>query len=351
MRGVTAMLLACGLPAAGQTPPLDALRALLIPAREHPLEHVETRGATPDLTLVKHHLRVWIESRLTPLTHPDEEIVLTSQLNADLKKAGLACSAPPGANEVPCPDQSLVGFLGEIKLRRSLGFLAVQTAVGILCGEDESAYLYEWKEDHWWRFWETEQNDYTKDKYFPQYLQFMLISPTNHRRGGDKTEHLVLTLGTNPWCSSNWQTIYYRIWQTSTGAGRPKLLLDESELGFLSEPVQASVWPDDVLIEYAVASIDGGVHNRRQIRHFVVKQGSIERVDPVVLGPRDSSTIGLSVLRRKCLEERLPRLGQLGRVGGESSRALSSSSSQLAIARKNQTSGRSACRIPTRKSL
>jgi hypothetical protein len=125
-------------------------------------------------------------------------------------------------------------------------------------------------------------------------LEAVLISPTNYRPGGDKTEHLVVTLGTHPWCTSSWQPIYYRIWQARFGSGEPKLLLNENEIGFIAEPIQVSVWPEDVLIEYAVSSIDAGVHNRRQIRHYVVKRGTIQRVDPVVLGPRDFADHWLS---------------------------------------------------------
>jgi hypothetical protein len=286
MRWVIVLLLAGGVSAIAQTRPPDALRALLVAAREHPLEHLETRGATADFTLIKHQLRDWIESRLTPLNRQDEEVVLAFQLTSELKKAGLNCNYPPEANAIQCPDQNAIGFLGDIKIRRSAGFLVVQTAVGIQCGYDESAYVYEWNEDRWKRFWESEQNDYTKEKYFPQNLEAVLVSPTNYHRGADKTEHLVVTLGTYPWCSSNWQPIYYRIWQVKAGARQAKLLLDENEIGFISVPVQGSVGPSEVLIEYAVASADGGVHNRRQIRHYVLKQNTLERVDPFALSPR-----------------------------------------------------------------
>jgi len=287
MRWVLVLLLAGGASAIAQTRPTNTLRALLVAARDHPNEHPETRGATPELTLIKHQLRDWIESRLTRLKLDDEEVVLAFQLNAELRKAGLSCSDSLEANEIQCPDESLIGFLGDIKLHRGGDFLVVQTAVGIQCGYDESAYIYEWNEDRWRRFWGSEQNTYTKDTYFPQHLRAVLISPTNYDPGGDKNEHLVVTLGTYPWCSSNWQDVYYRIWQTKAGAGQPKLLLDESEIGFISEPVQASVGPSEALIEYAIDSNDPGVHNRRQIRHYVLKQDTLERVDPFVLGPRD----------------------------------------------------------------
>jgi hypothetical protein len=122
----------------------------------------------------------------------------------------------------------------------------------------------------------------------------VLISPAEYGPEADKMERTILTLGANPWCSSNMQSVYYRVWYTKSGYPRPKLLLDETEIAFLGEPVQGSVWEHDVLIEYAVYSIDTRVHNRRQIRHYVVSQGGIKRVDPVVLSPRDFADFWLT---------------------------------------------------------
>lgn len=87
----------------------------------------------------------------------------------------------------------------------------VQTAVGIECGFDESAYTYEWDGDRWRRFWQSEQDDYGEKKYLPQRLHAVLISPTDYRTDGDKSAHLVLTLGDLPWCSSNWRDVYIRM--------------------------------------------------------------------------------------------------------------------------------------------
>ena len=250
------LMFAWGTSVLGQTAPPDSLRALLTQEREHALDHLETRGASPETTRVKHALRDWIESRLTPLRQTNEEVVLAFQLNAELRKSGLSCSDLPESSEVRCPEQTLIGFVGDLSLRRSGEFLVVETAVGIDCGNDESAYIYEWRDDRWQRIWESEQNEYTKEKYLPQRLQAVLISPTNYRPGGDKFEHLVVTLGTYPRCSSNWQPVYYRIWRTTLSGGNPRLLLDENEIGYISEPVQACVWAGDVLIEYAVGSAD-----------------------------------------------------------------------------------------------
>jgi hypothetical protein len=84
------------------------------------------------------------------------------------------------------------------------------------------------------------------------------------------------------------------------------LLLDENEIGYLAEPIQAAVWADDVLIEYAVGSIDVGVHNRRQIRHYTVEKGTIERIDPVVLSPRDFVDHRMRSPSKEILEQTVP---------------------------------------------
>jgi hypothetical protein len=278
MRRVFVLLFAVVWPVPGQDS-LDNLRKLLIPERQHPLDHVETRGATPVLTLEKHYLRDWIESRLTPLEQTDEDRVKAFQLNSELKAAGLTC-------ETKSCDESLIGYIGDVAMHRDGGFLVVQTAVGIQCGFDESAYIYQWKDKRWARYWASEQNEYSKDKYLPQRFWAVAISGTDYPPGADQTEHLIVTLGQNPWCSSNWQNIYHRIWHVNASAP-PQLLVDRTDWGYLAEPPAAAVWPNDVLLEYAVGSIDVGVLERRTVLHYVYGNGKLTRTEPFVLSPRN----------------------------------------------------------------
>ena len=259
--------------------------------RKVPAAHLRVRGATPELTVIKHKLRDWVESRLTPLAWDGGPEALARQLNEELKQAGLVCANdhPPQPGETVCPDWSQLGFLSQIKLYRPARseFLVLQTGVGIECGFDESPYAYGWIGDQWRRFWQSEQDDYAEKKYLPQTLQAVLISPTDFRPEGDKSTHLVLTLGREPWCSSNWHDVYIRLWRTKAGVTEPKPLLDEREWAWVVEPILGAVDREDVLIEYTVRSIDVGVHHRQQVRHYVVKQDKVERTDPIALGPRD----------------------------------------------------------------
>lgn len=264
---------------------LSELRGMLVPMRQHPYEHLESRGATPELTVVKHKLRDWIESRVAALAPNEDPALLTLQLNAELKGAGLFSD---GQTQYPQPE-SWVGFLGPVLIHRQAWseFLLVQTAMGIQCGFDWSGYAYERSGDRWRRIWQSEQDDYRKGKYLPQNLHAVLISPTDYRPHGDKSAPLVLTLGDQPWCTSNWRNVDVRLWRTKTGDAEPKLLLDLGEPAYLGShdpPIQGSVGPDDVLVEYSVA---GGEHSRPEIRHYTVEQDKVKRVDPIALRPRD----------------------------------------------------------------
>jgi hypothetical protein len=147
MRCWIVLLFACSAPAFGQGAVPEQLKTLLDHARSHSREHLDTRGATPDFAQIKELLREWIESRLPPLTRSDEDILTAFQLTAELAKAGLVCRYYPEAEEVKCPDQDTTGFLGDIKIHRSGKFLVVETGVGIQCGYDESAYIYQWEDN------------------------------------------------------------------------------------------------------------------------------------------------------------------------------------------------------------
>jgi len=146
-------LVLCGLGLAADLR-LDALRSSLIGMRGKPQESSHLRGATPQLTAAKHQLRDWVESRLMSLAQTGDEGEFQRKLNSELRGSQLFCGEK-AADQNPCPDWTLLGFLHEFRFRRSLGFLILQAAVGIEFGFDESAYLYSWSDEGWRRVWRT----------------------------------------------------------------------------------------------------------------------------------------------------------------------------------------------------
>ncbi len=290
-----ALTLAAGLPAGASIGPAagDALladiRVQAEQARAEAPQHIETRGASPRLATIKHALRDWVESRLSQLpSEPDggdaAAEALATRLNAELEQAQILSTAQgDSAGDGLSALGSLVPLRLEYRLRHS--YLLLRTGVAVQCGADESAYLYRWREGHWERAWQSEQSDYSPSGYAVQWIRAIVLAP----QLGD-TPPRVLTLGTSPWCSSNWQAVYVRLWTLSTAGNEPRLLLDKAETGYLGasdEPVQGTIGHDDVLAEYEVGSLDGGVHSRRRVLHYACRSDGVERIDPVALGPRD----------------------------------------------------------------
>jgi hypothetical protein len=264
-------------------PALDALRTTLVAMRGKPPDSGGLRGATPQLTVAKHQLRDWVESQLKGFPRDGDEGELQRKLNPQLRDAGLFCGED-AADRNPCPDLwTLNGFLSDLTLRRSGVFLILQTGIGIECGFDESAYLYAWSNEGWRRVWQTEQNTYKEKEYKPQTIRAVLISPHNKTN-----DYLVLTLGTNPWCTSNWHSVYYRAFRLGPDpTAEPPI--NGAEIAYLgNDPaIEGSVTQNEVLVEYAVRSIDARVHNRQAIRHYSIDGGSVRRIDPLALSPRD----------------------------------------------------------------
>jgi len=218
------------------------------------------RGESPLLTEFKHQLRDWVESQLNgEIANPQS---VSRELNKDLAGAGLTC---PG---IECEDQSALGYLGDIRLDRlpdSAGWLVLITSVGIACGNDESAYLYERVEDRWLRRFESEQNQYGEGNYKPQ-------TGIRIRSALDSAgKPLVLTSGINPACLSSWQVGYFRLFRS--GDAQP--LMDRQHTVFVGEDDQEiQLRPDDVFIR-----------SPGFVLHFKIEREGLRRIEPIATSP------------------------------------------------------------------
>src|SRR5262245_49831953 len=165
--------------------PLAGLPAALRQLRDHLDEHRPTFGATPELTTAKHQLRDWVESRLTGLPNNFDTRAFAEELHAALGKAGLLCN-----DLVDQCDWNFLGYVDDVRVSRADDLLVVVTATGIWCGYDESAYAYAWEGGRWRRVWEHERDTYTKERYLPQNIHDVLVSPPDASRS-----RLIVTLG------------------------------------------------------------------------------------------------------------------------------------------------------------
>lgn len=269
-----ALLLLCASVLRGAEDRLIAIHALLLPMRTAPI--ADARGATPALTNVKHQLRDWIELRLSEMQWVDARwaptpSVLQEQLNDELSRADLFC---PNST---CGESPL-GYLDRLVLETQYGFLVVRTSIGIqTCGTDDSAYIYEWADGRWRRIWQSEQNSYEKS-YSPQRLVDVKISPTDWSRESDHTEHLIVTTGVRPWCTSALHPVYYRVWQTKSTYPGPRLLLDGSEEADIGAPIHARANQKDVFVEFQIVADDA--MRVSEFQHYAVKMKSFAVLTP-----------------------------------------------------------------------
>jgi len=231
------------------------------------------RGATEQLTVAKRQLRDWVEPRLSELPRGDNGAVLERQLNTELGDAGLFCGEDPED----------LGCLEEVRLHWSNQFLVLVTGVSIVCGFDESAYVYSPSDEGWRRVWQVEQNTYTENEYKPQKIEAVLISDYSQAN-----DYVMLTLGTEQWCSSNWHRVYYRAFRLGPDPNAPALI-DGEERAYLGDPpeIEGSVSRDEILVEFAGHSIDSGIIVRTVVRRFRIDGEEVRRVDPLALKPRD----------------------------------------------------------------
>jgi hypothetical protein len=185
-----------------------------------------------------------------------------------------------------CPTNPL-GYVDDVRVNHAGEFISVVTAVGINCGYDESAYAYTWKNGRWQRFWDREQNSYTKESYRPQQVNYVLISPPG--AGGRR---LLATLGSQSGCLGGFKDLYARAWRLDPALGSTRVL-DWSAYADDGYPViQGRIRPDD-LVQYATGGLaDGDTHTA--VRHFEVRDGVAVQVDPIAGRPHDFALEWLS---------------------------------------------------------
>jgi hypothetical protein len=249
----------------------------------------DMRGATPALMDVKHGLRDWIERHLQELPADGDEHVFAARLNHDLQQADLFCAAASDLKKDRCDhspdaDWSATGYVEAVRLERQERLLFVRTRVGILCGGDDSAYAYERIGDRWRRIWADEQSIASGVEYRPQDITGFRVSGPDRR----SPERLLLLLGHETWCTSNWYRVYFRLWRLRPGDAGARLLFDGAEPAFFAKepPLEGSVSDNDATVEYTAGSLDPDFHSYEAVRRYEIRGDTVVRGEPVALGPR-----------------------------------------------------------------
>ena len=298
-------LLALAAPAIAQSPDLATLTSQLAKVRtSHGVNQM--RDAGPELTPVKQSLRTWVEQQLPPVPLATKDGIvypiggesltrLSGRLNQALDDARLTCGTwgAPGyrCNPKPGADESERGYVGETAVK-SFGddhYLMITTNVGIACGYDQSAYLYDQGADHHWRLLlSIEQNNYGKDDYRPEnFLSIDVAAPPNP---AIDDAPLVTAIGFGPWCQSNWRSLNTRLWRATPATTTPHPLLDRDDGLYLGGDfiAGARVTDHDLLVQFDGNSIDSDLNNRQHVLHYAIgPSDTLTRISPVALDPGD----------------------------------------------------------------
>lgn len=301
-------LVSFAAPAGSGTVDLPSLAAQLAKVRAtHGTNRL--RDAGPELTPVKQILRMWIEQQLPPVPgpsgpngeiyplYPDDLTDLGVRLSQALDSAGLTCGRL-GKPDFRCGGNSTEeendrGYVDRVRITRfdDDRYLMVVTGVGVRCGFDQSAYLYEQGADHHWHLlMSVEQDRYSEREYEPENFLSIDVSSSGKAWGEPAPPPLVAAIGYHPWCSSNWNMLNTRLWRATRVTPAPAAILNRNDELYTGTDfiAAARLTGHDLLVQFDGKSIDSGVLIRSHVLHYAIGQGdALRRILPIALNPSD----------------------------------------------------------------
>lgn len=189
-------------------------------------------SARPLLMTLKHQLRDLISNRLRSAGREVSTQQLQANVIVDLKRSGVIVTEPT----CEMIDQNYVdtgydyGNIYDITIKRPhdcFDLISVTTTLGVLCGQDASLYLFKYEDRTWKLILASEANDYDLISGAQGGFDFNVSWPDQNG------EFFVVTTSVNPWCTSNWQAITYRVLRPGTSAYQPRELLNRKKVIWL----------------------------------------------------------------------------------------------------------------------
>lgn len=196
------------------------------------MDYVIPPAARPLLTVLKHRLRDLISDVLRVKGSEASPQQLQARVIVDLRRSGVIVTEPACVTV----DQNYVdsgydyGDIYDITIKRPhecLDLIAVTTTIGVLCGADTSLYLFKYEGKNWKLILASEANDYDLISGAQGNFEFGVSWPD---RSG---EFFVVTASVNPWCTSNWQAITYRVLRPGPRPYEARELLNRKKIIWL----------------------------------------------------------------------------------------------------------------------
>jgi hypothetical protein len=205
---------------------MDRLGGIKIEARDPRIP----QAVKPLFTTLKHQLRDLIARTINDQTiHWKTPNDLASHVISSLKKRGIVVG---GSKDEPAALEEEEGWQYSYDDIRRISIKAVNnhadllvamTTLWVMCGEDTSFYLFRRTKDEWRLILAQEALDYDEISGAQAELNYA-ISPSDNQ--GD---FFVATANINPWCTSNWQSLRYRVVRPGRTPYEPEVLLKKTD--------------------------------------------------------------------------------------------------------------------------
>jgi len=245
-------------------------------------------AARPLLTTLKHQLRDLIYRVLTSHGgHSNNLADVQKALLTELQKQGITFKKPKTV--VVGKDYVDPGYTyGNIyqvtveKLARHPDLMAATTTIGVCCGTDTSLYIFKKKDQQWVMIIAQEANNYQEVSGAQGSFQYVISPPSA------TGQFFLVTTKVNPWCTSNWQSIRYRVFRVGPTPYQPRILLERTESIYLGNEDHGNITslPNGFRIEFdAGQQLDVGVLIRKHVVTYQVEGDRVWRVPPLALEP------------------------------------------------------------------
>ena len=206
---------------------------------------------------------------------------------ADLKKAGIEAQNQFQRDGYYMADGDDFGNLYDVTVRqpsRHSDLMAVVTNLTIPCGSDASLNLYRRNGAAWQLILVEESNGYKDISGGQGSLQFAVSPP-------DADGHwYVIAADVDPWCSSTWQQLRYKVLRPGEDANHPVVLLDEHTSIYLGteQPYRLTLTPQGFELHIVAAQgLDDSILTREHVQNYEVRGDRVTRIPPLALTPED----------------------------------------------------------------
>ena len=286
---LTFLILSCGAVLQAQADKLQAvveqLRAIDTRSKGNP------SGAVPPsaqklLPQLKAGLREIIGRTINEHYSSSPEILHDNVLS-DLKKAGMEALSRVQRDGYYTADGDDFGYLSDVTVRqpeRHPDLVAVVTNLTIPCGSDASLNLYRRTGTTWQLILVAESNGYADISGAQGSFQFAISPPDG------EGNWFVVAADVNPWCSSNWQQLRYKVLRPGEDPHHSQVLLDEHTTVYLGvdQPYRLTVSPGGFEIRnVASQGLDDSIMTRLHVQKYEVNGDRVTRVRPLALAPED----------------------------------------------------------------